>query len=324
MRPTGIQPRALFTPRMLALSLAVAIAGLATGRIDAAAPRRARPPKFGKSIQDAFFRDAREKLVGPRPAAAIPGDSPAATTPTNAPRPTRSPAGPGWSKWIAAEVVEDEIKAQQIKLAESVRNPTQFKAGDYRKARAQLSVLAVMFGIVAEYDGRIRWKHEAAAVRDVVSRAGFNCKVGTDGSYKEAKTRWEDLQTLVRGGSLQLPDPAPDAAWSKMADRRQLMIRLKQAQRQGIAPLTANSREFERNADTLAHEAQMIAAIAEVISREGYEYADDETYLEYARAMKAQALSVRDAAKEQNYEQARQAAGELSKTCSNCHDVYQD
>jgi cytochrome c556 len=322
MRSNGIQPRALFTLRMLALLLSVAVAGPAIGRIDAAVPRRARPPKFGKSIQDAFFPDARAVLVGPRPAPAPPGNSPAATTPTDAPHPPSSPAGPGWSKWIAAEVVEDEIKSQQIMLAKIVQNPAQFKGGDYRKARAQLSVLAVMFGIVAEYDGPIRWKREAAAMRNALSRAGFNCKVGSDGSYKEAKTRVEDLQTLVRGGSLQLPDPAPDAPWPQVADRPPLMKRLEQAHDQGVAPLTADERQFERQADTLAHEAQIIAAIAEVISREGYEYADDETYLEYAKAMKMQALSLRDAAKAQNYEQARQAAGQLSKACSNCHDGY--
>jgi len=322
MRSTGIQQCSQRMRQLLALSLSIVMAGLASGQIDAAAPRRARPPKFSKSIQDAFFPDAREKLVGPRPEPAKRGDSPPPATPAGLPAAAASPAGPGWSKWIAAEIVEDEIKAQQIQLAETVRNSTQFKGGDFRKARAQLSVLAMMFGIVAEYDARIRWKREAAAVRDAVSHAGFNCKVGTDGSYQDAKTRFDDVQTLVRGGSVQLPEAAPDVAWPSVVDRAPLMQRLEQAQQQGVAPLTADKRQFERESDTLAHEAQIIAAIAEVISREGYEFADDETYLEYAKAMKAQALEVRDAAGEQDYERARQAAGQLSKTCSDCHEGY--
>lgn len=315
MRPIEIQPRALFPRPMRMLWASIAVAGLVVGQIDAAGPaRRARPPKFSKSIRDAFFADAREKLVGPRPTPAASGPAPVA------PMPAPPSTGAGWSKWIAAEVVEDEIIRQQIKLAKTVQNSIRFKVEDFQKARDHLSVLAVMFAIVAEYDGRIRWQPQAAAVRDLVSRAGFNCKVGTDGSYQEAKTRSEDLQTLVRGGPLQLPDPAADVAWSKVADRAPLMRRLERAQPQTIVPLTANAREFERNADTLAHEAQLIAALAEVITREGYEFADDETYLEYARAMQAQALSLRDAAQQNNYEQARQAAGELSKACRNCHD----
>jgi hypothetical protein len=291
----------------------------------AAAPlKRARPPKFSKIVRDAFCPDAREKLLGPRPQPAASGDAPVATAPANTPNaPTSAPAaGSGWSKRIAAEVVEDEIKSRQINLSESVRNPAKFKGGDHQKARGDLSVLAVMFGIAAEYDAEIRWRREAAAMRDLLARAGFNCKVGTDGSYNEARKRAEDLQTLVRGGSVPLPAPAADSRWSKVADRAPLMKRLEQAQQHTIAPLAASASEFARHADKLAHEAQLIAAIAEVITREGYEFADDETYLEFARSMQAQALSVRDAAGQKDYQRARQAAGELSKTCNNCHEGY--
>jgi cytochrome c556 len=121
---------------------------------------------------------------------------------------------------------------------------------------------------------------------------------------------------------LQLPAAKGDAAWPKVADRPPLMKRLERAQQQAVAPLVASKAEFERHAGRLAHEAQIIAALAEVISREGYEFADDDTYLEYARAMQTQALQVRDAATSKNYEQARQAAGELGKTCNNCHEGY--
>ena len=307
---------------MLALLLA-ASALLGVHEIRAAGGvKRARPPKFSKSIQDVFFPDAREKLVGPRPQAADPGAATVASTPQNPQDPTPSAGGAGWSKWIAAEAVEDEIKTQQIQLAATVQNPTKFKGGDYQKAREHLSVLAVMFGIATEYDARMRWQREAPAMRDLLARAGFNCKVGTDGSYKEAKTRSEDLQSLVRGGPLSLSKAAAESSWSKVADRAPLMKRLEQAQQQGVAPLTANTTEFERHADKLAHEAQLMAALAEVITREGYEFADDETYLQYARAMQAQAVAVRDAARQKNYQQARQAAGELSKACSKCHEGY--
>jgi hypothetical protein len=284
-------------------------------------PRRARPPKFSKSIEDAFFPDAREKLVGPRPTVAKSLALPNAA-PANSAGAAPSGSGRGWSRLLSAEAVEDEIKSQQRQLADSVKNPAKFKGGGYQEARGGLSVLAVMFAVAAEYDGSIRWRREAAAARDLFSRAGFNCKAGSDASYNEAKARALDLETLVRGGPLQLPAAAGDAAWPKVADRPPLMKRLEQAQQQAVAPLVASKAEFERHVDRLAHEAQIIAAMAEVISREGYEFADDETYLEYARAMQRQALQVRDAAMAKNYEQARQAAGELGKACSTCHEGY--
>jgi cytochrome c556 len=323
MPGTKIVSRLCFPRRGLLLVLLAASAVLAAREIHAAGGvKRARPPKFNKSISDVFFPDAREKLVGPRPQSAEPGTTNVAATPNNPQPPDVPTKDAGWSKWIAAEVVEDEIKSQQIQLAETVQNPTKFKGGDYQKARENLSMLAVLFGIAAQYDARIRWQREAPAVRDVLARAGFNCKVGTDGSYKEAQARAEDVQSLVRGGSVSLPKAAAEMSWPKVADRGPLMKRLEQAQQQAIAPYTAGTNEFERHADKLAHEAQLMAALAEVITREGYEFADDETYLQYARSMQTQAAAVRDAAQQKNYQQARQAAGELSKACSNCHEGY--
>jgi cytochrome c556 len=308
--------------RILAVGLILTTAVSLVHTLRAAAPlRRARPPKFTKSIQDVFFPDAREKLTGPRPAA-VPGQAPLATTRAESTAPASTPSAKGWSKWIAAEVVEDEIKAQQIELAAAVKNLNGFKGGDYQKARANLSVLAVMFAIAAEYDGQVRWQRQAAGIREQLARAGQNCKVGTDGSYTEAKARADDLQLLVRGGSVASPAAAADFTWPNVAARQPLMKRLEQAQQQTVTPLTANSGEFERHADRLAHEAQLIAALAEVISKEGYEFADDETYLGYAKAMQTSAVSVRDAALQQNYDEARKAAGELGKACTACHEGY--
>ncbi len=301
------------------------LAGLLQAPIWAAAPpSRARPPQFAKSITDVFFSDARTKLVGPRPDKI--GSASASSTASPAPsRPAaRAQAGPTWSKLITAEVVEDEIKTEQLKLGETVQTASGFKGGDYQRARLHFSVLATMFAIDAQYDGATRWQREAPGLRDLTARAGFNCKVGTDASYKEAKARWEDLQNLVRGGSIQSPSAGADAEWAKVADRAPLMKRLEHAQQQGLAVWSAGAGEFSRNAGKMLHEAQLIAALAEVITREGYEFADDETYREFAQAMQTQALAVRDAVEQKNYEQARQAVGEISKACSKCHEGFRN
>jgi hypothetical protein len=308
---------------VVGLWLVLALASWPAAMAWAAAPtKRARPPKFSESTRDAFFPDAREKLVGARPqkaaAAGASEGGPAADTPDA----TADGPGAGWKALIAAEVIEDEIKTLQLKLGETVKSSAKFKSGDYRRARTNFSVLAAMLAIDAEYGEKVRWQREAPALRDMTARAGFNCKVGTDASYKEAKSRAEDLENLVRGNPVQLPGASSETAWPNVADRAPLMKRLEQAQQQGLAPWTANAREFSRNAERLSHEAQVIAALADVIARDGYEFSDDETYREYARAMQTQALLVRDAVDQKDYEQARRAAGEISKACANCHEGF--
>jgi hypothetical protein len=274
-----------------------------------------------------FFADAREKLIGnrpefakggsvvvkgsPPPASSGGGDVPAAT------------AGSGtWSKLISAETLEDEIKSLQKQVSENVTTPAKFKGGGFKDGRRHFSELALLFGIIAEYDGEVRWKAQAGGIRDLMSRIGHNCKVGTDASYSEAKLRKEDLEQLVQGGTIKVPEGDPDAKWEKVADRPPLMQRMEQAQQQGVALYTASASEFNKNADKLLREAQLLAAIGEVIQKEGFEFADDETYLGHARQMHDKAVEVIEAVKGKNYEAARAASGQIDKACSSCHEGF--
>jgi len=182
--------------------------------------------------------------------------------------------------------------------------------------------LATLLAIVAEYDGRIRWQREAPALRDLVARAGLNCKVATDASYQEARSRADDLQTLIRGGSLSLPAVKIGTDWPRVTDRNLLMQRLEQAQQQAIAPQLASAKSFEENTDLLLQESQIVAALAAVIARPGYEFADDESFVEHAKGMQEQAISLRNATLDGNFEAARKAAGALGQSCTNCHEGY--
>jgi cytochrome c556 len=124
----------------------------------------------------------------------------------------------------------------------------------------------------------------------------------------------------VRGGTP--PADKVPAGGTQVVERAALMKRLEAAQKDAIAPLSANAKEFQRGSDRLAHDAELVAALAQIITREGYEFADDESYLEHARAMQAAATQVREAATSGNYEQARQAAGTLGKACAACHEGF--
>jgi hypothetical protein len=227
-----------------------------------------------------------------------------------------------WSNLISSDTLENEVKALQKEVSETVQTPAQFKGGGYKDGRRAFTELAVLFAIIAEYDGDVRWKQTATGLRDLVARAGFNCKVGTDGSFNEAKLRKDDLEKLVRGEPPQVERGDVAAKWDKVANRPPLMQRLEKCQQQGVAVWTADAAEFRKNADKLEREAELMAALGEVIQREGFEYFDDETYVGYAKQMRDGAHRVAEAVKQKNYEQARQASGDIAKACSSCHEGY--
>lgn len=295
--------------------------------------RRALPPKWSETVRDVFFPNALEKLVGDRPdfgvATKLPGPAmpgPAAGTPGATGIPDgEAPAASGgfkWSRLISAETLEDEVKLLQMQVGKNITTPAKFKGGGFKEGRKQFTELALLFAIISQYDGDVRWKAVAGGVRDLMARAGFNCKVGTDASYNEAKLRMEDLDQLVQGGTLSPPAADPDAKWNKIADRSPLMLRLEIAQQQYLAPAVANAGAFRKSADDVRREAELMAAIGEAIGQEGYEFADDDTYLGYAHEMRDAALEIVGAVKSNDYDTARAASGKVEKACSNCHEGY--
>ena len=286
------------------------------------------PTKWDSRVTDTFFLDARKALSRRAAKVVISQCRQVSAGKTGGEKP--SAAGDdtavgafAWSKLVSPETLADEVKSLNTELIDEVKTQQAFLGGANKKSRRTLSMLAVTFGIINEYAGDVKWKTQAAAVRDLFSRAGFNCKAATEQTYRDAKQRSDDLSALLRGESIKVIIAAETSnEWSKVADRPPLMSRLELAQRDRIAPWTANAAEFKKNSAALGHEAEMVATLAEVVSRPGYDYADDEKYRGYAKSLQQSALELRAAIQSDNYQAAHTAAGTLSKACANCHGDF--
>jgi hypothetical protein len=284
--------------------------------------KRARPPKWSADVLDAFFEDARGKLIGTRPdyaATVATTDSPPAAAAADA---GAASADSGWSKLIDAETIETEIKRLAQELAKSVTTPSEFKGGAYEDCRRQFSELAVLFAVAADYDGEVRWKESAAGLRDLFARAGHNCKVGTDQTFNEATQRKQDLADLIAGSRPKLPQAEAESEWGQVADRPPLMQRLNIAHQDRLTKWLANQKQFEENRDDVRHEAQLMAAIAEAIGREGFDYWDEEEYAKHARDLRQAATDVSAAVELDSFEQAQKGINRATKACADCHDLY--
>lgn len=285
-------------------------------------PKRAKPPVWSKDVLDVFFPDAREALVGPRPDFAASAESAVASSDSPANPAPAADAKSGWSQWIAPEVLEAEIKRQSPALEKLVESATTFKGGGYEDARDIFSLLAVLFAISAEHDQDARWQDSAAGLSDLFGRAGFNAKVGTDQTFREASARSVDLAELIRGGRPSTPTVDADTGWTTVADRPPLMRRMELAQQERLAKWLANENLFSEHAEDVSHEAQILAVLAELIAREGYEFADDDTFVGYGKELRDAAHELQQATDQEDYAQARAALGRATKTCTTCHEGY--
>ena len=121
----------------------------------------------------------------------------------------------------------------------------------------------------------MRWQKEAASLRDLFGRAGFNCKVGTDNSFNEAKLRSQDLSGPDSRQHARSSQRQRDFTWPEIANRPPLMKRMERSLRERLGPWTSGKGDFTKNRDAIIHEAECLLVLARVIKSEGYEYADD-------------------------------------------------
>ena len=286
--------------------------------------RRVRLPKFKeKEFENIFFDDVFSQLQGERTLGTrIVDNGGTGGNPADGGSPTQS-ATFDWSKLITSTTLEDEIKSLKLKVDTTVNTPSQFQGGGYGKARLHFSMVAALFGIIAEYDTEdVRWKKEAVLSRDLFAKVAANCKVGSQQAFNEAKLRKADLGDLVGGNGIQGQINDKDFSWGNVVDRAPLMQRLEISVEEVLAPFTADASEFEANIDEVLHEAELVAALSELLCKEGLEDAGDDFYEGFAKQMRDAAREIADAVKLNNHESASKAVGTIRQSCSECHENY--
>ena len=270
-------------------------------------PKRRRngcaPPKFNSAeVSQVFFTDVFSKLQGERPA--TPTANAAAERCCNGHgdsgcRTRRHPAGAGgWSKLISSGTIEDEIKAIKLEVDKNVTTPSDFAGRGHKIIRREFSFLAMLFAVIAEYDGEVRFKKDAATARDLFSRTANNTKAGGNTNvFSEAKLRKADLDELLSGSSLPAQPAGETPEWGVIIDRSPLMQRLEAIYQEKVAKSLASKDEFGKHSEEILHEAELISVMATVLTKPGMNDADDQTYAGFANSMKSAASEIVDAVK---------------------------
>ena len=289
-------------------------------------PQRVAPPNWSKvDVSDVFFEDAfRDALVGERPSflSRIPDGRTTKGDSTGVVDDKKRGIVPGfrWSLIVSAQTIESEVKRLSRAMDDSISRPTSFSGGGYQRVRQQFSVLSVLFAIVHEYDGEIRWKTSSAAARDKFAYGASIARVGTQQVFNSARQLKLELADLVRGDAISAGSDRGD--WMTMLDRGALMRRLEQSQDSVFGPFLASQNEMDARVEELVHEAELTAVLGQILVRDGMPEWDDETYADYCRDLMRGASGLRDAAKQSDYDAAVHSSGVISKSCSHCHETY--
>lgn len=268
---------------------------------------------------DVFFRDARKALVGERPDRRV----------ADAERPAAAAFGDetatnriAWSSLIDGDALAAQVKRLTNDLREPMSSPAEFKSGGYQQCQANFSLLATLFAVISEYDGDVRWKSDAAGLRDAMARTAEECASGTEQAKAVASQRKSELDELVRGQPLGVKGHAAVEDWSELADRSVLMQQMETSWDERVSPALAQPREFARRAVDIQQDAQLLAMLAQVIQREAFDNWDDPPFQSHAGELRSAAVDLARAAAERNHAAAAAAAVRIEQSCARCHADY--
>jgi hypothetical protein len=283
--------------------------------------KRAPRPQFsGEDSGSLFFHDLFvEALQGERPPSSGDRAQPEIAGSGSRPSGEERESNVAWSAIIPASVLEDEIKRQQIRLNGLVTNPGQFKTRNL-EIRDCFQGLAMMFAIISQYDGQVRWKDQAMPVMTAMIGSANQAR-GTDAAaFANAKQTTQRLEDLVRGsafGDVVETNPVDD--WSNVIDRVAIMQRLDAITSGALKTATSSERDFSRDAGNLVHDAALVAAMGRILQLPEMDDADDEDYRALAHEMTAAGRAISEATIANDLDAAANGLNQLNQTCVRCH-----
>ncbi|KAA1257700.1 hypothetical protein LF1_01880 [Rubripirellula obstinata] len=309
------------------LVIVVALTLFTLTGIASAQNRRAPVPDVSaEQIRGIFFENLSDAFQGERPTlSSIRSASKAAQTTAIANQSKSNSGGDSgsdlWTTLISAASIEDEIKQVRLRYDALITTPGRFNSGGYLSARLELTILATLFGVIAEYGEQVRWKSHADAARDLLGRTASNCKAGSTQVYNEAKLRKGDLRDLVSGTGLAGRRGEPTEDWSGVADRSPLMEYAEML----IEKLEDDGRDaktIQSNQSDIRRRAELLAMLGHVLTKDGIDGSGDEDYDELSHSMSDAARNVVMALERTDFENVRQGISTIRSRCDACHAEY--
>ena len=286
--------------------------------------RRAPRPTYSEDqLKGVFFKNLDDAFRGDRPSITAVRESAATVMAAATESEDAKVSGEEdvWSPLISPTSIEDEVKRVKLHFDSVVTTPGAFNSGGYQDARLDLTVLAMLFAVINQHSGEVRWKDQAAAARDLIARTAFNCKAGSTQVYNEAKLRKGDLQDLVSGSGLANRKAEAETDWTMVADRSPLM-EYAEFLIETLEDGTRDEATVKRDPDLVKRNSELLALLGEVLVQEDMDQADDEDYAKLSRDMTATAKSVTAALERMDLDAVRKGTSGIRQRCDACHEQY--
>jgi hypothetical protein len=243
----------------------------------------------------------------------LPAETPAAAQPPLG-------SGPDWTQLVTADVLNDAVTQIRNRLTTHLNTLATYNR-NLDAIVTDGASLAALAAVAEVHPDAVSWKDKAKYVRDL----GYAISQSADGTgrgpYDATKLPFEQIVAILNGG----PPPDIDAEdivpFADVADRYEMMKRIKLSFDFLRAEINTQSR-FKESPEEIVREASVLAGFGGVLSHESYDSADQEMYQNFIREFMQANMDVAKAARSDDFSGFESARNRVQQACDRCHAEY--
>ncbi len=222
-----------------------------------------------------------------------------------------------WRRLADIEVLNDEVKQIRNRLTADLRT-----VGTYNRNLDSVAndavVLAAVAAVVAAHPDSLSWQKKAKIVRDLSTRLAAQAGEPGREAFLAAQVPFEQLIEILDGGPPPDDAIAADIPFCEIADRSELMKRIKRSFDWLKSEINSESR-FRRSPDALAREASLLAVLGAIVSSECYDLSGEPQYQQFVHEFIEGNVGMATADSYQTFTTARDR---VQNSCATCHGEY--
>ena len=228
-----------------------------------------------------------------------------------------------WGTLIPVTVLDNEVKNAANRIKGKVISVGAFNSG-FLELPPYIGSMAAMAHIATMHPEEVRWKENAAAIRTLSAEMVSEPLKRGAASQRKLQGAFESIEEILQGSTpAELPEIDESAGFLDVADFGDLMKRLEAAQN-WLTVNVGSEEALKEKKEEAAHEAHVLAALAQVIADEGYGYSDDEEFLGHSEPMRDAALKIAEATESGDFAEVEAGLSRIMKSCTECHSYLRN
>ncbi len=222
-----------------------------------------------------------------------------------------------WRRFADIEVLNDEVKQLRNHLTGNLRTVATYNRNLDAIANDAV-VLAAIAAVVAAHPDPLSWQEKANAVRNLSAQLAAQAGESGRDAFSAAQVPFEQLAEVLDGGPPPHAAAVADVPFSEIADRSELMKRIKRSFDWLKSEINSESR-FRRSSDALEREASLMAVLGAIVSAECYDLSDEPQYQQFVHEFIEGNVGMATA---DSYDTFTTARDRVQNSCATCHGEY--